>query len=445
MVFRGVKYHIPATFPEPKRAELVRLLKEHHAKSADTVFDATHIITNSEDFKGCEQVNAGKVSVVTGLWVERSIAAKKMQSETYYSASPSKLFSGVIACSADLSPGDEEVFAVTIAALGGQWRVNCNATVTHLFAASRSSKRYEKAMQNRSKTHIKVLLPDWFNDTLRLGTRDLDTTGYEWETPAMEARGAELQSFSLKPIGYSSNVWAGRRILLSSSLDLTPSKRCMVEDGIRKCQGVLVELTSNDGAGTFWEELELVDKKRCEVLITRHRAGNAFLLAWEEGITVGTLRWLLEMQASGIVSGPRDRILHFPHPPVKVIGIKNTSICLSHYKDESAEYLKKLIKFMGGGFTTKLEVDNAVLVVASHPHCKVIADAKERRIPVVNHTWVEDCFIQWKHLDPTLPKYTLKLSDADDDFAAEVGYRGVGSEIEEIVAAEQTRRWHLGR
>ncbi|KAJ7183321.1 hypothetical protein C8R46DRAFT_513657 [Mycena filopes] len=76
-IFRGVKYHIPAAYPEPRRTELALLLKKHHAKRAATVFDATHIITNCEDFKGCEEID---VSVVTGLWVEHSIAAKKIQS-----------------------------------------------------------------------------------------------------------------------------------------------------------------------------------------------------------------------------------------------------------------------------------------------------------------------------------------------------------------------------
>ncbi|KAJ7746242.1 hypothetical protein B0H16DRAFT_1556741 [Mycena metata] len=432
MVFRGVKYHIPATFPEPKRAELVRLLKEHHAKSANTVFDATHIITNSEDFKGCEQVNAGKVSVVTGLWVERSIAAKKMQSETYYSASPSKLFSGVIGCSADLFPGDEEVFAVTISALGGQWRVNPDKTTTHLFAMSRPSNLqfFEAVVVNPS---IKVLLPSWFDDTLRLNSRDLSTKAYEWDTP--NARYPKPDPLALPTTAYSSDVWSGRRILLSPSLKLTASRRRMVEDSVRNCHGVLVELMSDDDP---WDEIDHLENKHCDVFITCRRAGEGFLQAWDTGITIGTLCWLLEMQATGILSGPRDRLLYFPHPPGDVSGIEGSIICLSHYEGESAQYLQRLIRLMGGLSTPKLVADTAILVTAN-PCSRVVTKAAERSIPIVNHLWLEDCFIRWEKLDSTLPKYTL--FPADVDCGAEVGDRGLGEEIEEIIATER-KKWH---
>ncbi|KAJ7152794.1 hypothetical protein C8R46DRAFT_1301947 [Mycena filopes] len=430
-IFRGVKYHIPAAFPEPRRTELALLLKKHHAKRAATVFDATHIITNCEDFKGCEEIDVENVSVVTGLWVEHSIAAKKIQSVQCYSASPSKLFSGVIACSIDLSPGDEDVLAFVIPALGGRWRVNPGKIATHLFAIwnPHLSKRYEVPI-NSGKGHAKVLRPNWFDDSLSLGFRDLSTDAYEWRTLKI---GPELQFQPqiLQLLEYPSDVWGGRRILLGTGLRLTKSRRLIVEDGIRRCGGTVVEYTANGGTGDLYEELAVMN--RCDVFITCHRSGTAFFEAWEDEVTIGTLHWLLEMQATGIPSGPLDRLLNFPYPPGKVKGIKETMICLSHYSSESAEYLKTLIKLMGGVSTSNLEAKITV-VVAAHPRSKLTAKAVEASIPIVNHTWLEDCFIEWELLDTTLPKYTL--FPADVEFGA-LGERGIGHEIERLVAAQQ--------
>ncbi|KAJ7183320.1 BRCT domain-containing protein [Mycena filopes] len=283
------------------------------------------------------------------------------------------------------------------------------------------------------KGHAKVLCPTWFDDSLTLGFRTLSTDAYGWYT--MPNVGRERQSTrSLQLLEYPSDVWGGRRILLGTGLKLTTSRRLIVEDGIRRCGGTVVEYMANGGAGALYEELAHIRNMRCDVFITCHRDGASFSQAWDKELTIGTLRWLLEMQATGIYSGPRDRLLNFPHPSSQVKGIKDTIICLSpHYDSEAAEYLRRLVKLMGGVSTNNLEAKITV-VVAAHPRSKLTAKAVEASIPIVNHTWLEDCFIEWELLDTTLPKYTL--FPADVEFGA-LGERGIGHEIERLVGAQQ--------
>ncbi|KAJ7850258.1 hypothetical protein B0H13DRAFT_2360807 [Mycena leptocephala] len=83
MTFQGVKYHL-STLPRARRAELARILREHHAIRADSVFNATYIITNSEVFEGSRDIDTEKVSIVSDLWVEHSIASQKIQQACYY-------------------------------------------------------------------------------------------------------------------------------------------------------------------------------------------------------------------------------------------------------------------------------------------------------------------------------------------------------------------------
>ncbi|KAJ6577651.1 BRCT domain-containing protein [Mycena capillaripes] len=262
MTFEGVRYHLSATIPSTRRVEISRLLKTHHATRANSVFDATHIITNSEVFQGGRDVDEEKVSIVSELWVERSIAAKQIQKACHYSVSREKLFSGVIACSAGVS------------------------------------------------------LP---------------------------------------------------------------------------------------------------------------------------GKTIGTLSWLLDMQATGLPSGPRDRILHFPTPPGPVGGFSKHKISITNYTGEAREYLKKLIVVMGGKFTPTLNTDNTVLVAAYLGGLKT-DKAAEWSITIVNHNWLEDCVVRWLSLNPVHPEYISYPPGVD--FGSTVGERGVDPDIEDIVDSEtQKRPW----
>jgi hypothetical protein len=220
--------------------------------------------------------------------------------------------------------------------------MNLSHDVTHLFSVSKMSKDYRTAMAYRGTRHIKVLVPDWFDDTILLDTRDISTNTYEWEHPEMIERrpnSTTLQRSGLthpkrvtpsQPQMEIKDVWSGRRILLSTSLVLTGFRRRILDDWILKCRGVPIQYISNGGDGFLYEELDFIRDGSFDVFITRYRTGKAFFKArcsftglrfltvlqvWDTGKTIGTLSWLLDMQATGLISGPRDRILHFPTPP----------------------------------------------------------------------------------------------------------------------------------
>jgi hypothetical protein len=135
-------------------------------------------------------------------------------SEQYYSPDPTMIFSGVVACATDvselpiirwcniniddkLSPRDLEVLSAGITSLGGQWRTALTRDVTHLFALHAESDKvlalfqnsstvvlmltgriftalslqYQTAMHFASRTHMAVLTPHWFDDSIQAGCR----------------------------------------------------------------------------------------------------------------------------------------------------------------------------------------------------------------------------------------------------------------------------------
>ncbi|KAJ7503073.1 hypothetical protein B0H11DRAFT_1987692 [Mycena galericulata] len=393
MILHGVRYYLPSSVTGERRTELIRMLIRHDAIPVNFTYDATHIITTpGQSFEEVQEVNP-EISIVSDLWVERSIAAGKMQQS--------------------LRTSDEEVLSAGITLLGGQWRTELTRDVTHLFAESSSSERYRTGMDHR----LKVLVPHWFDDAMRLGIRDLSTDSYEWPDVAEPPARNPSQLSPSKLV--SKDVWSGRRILLSTNLELTGSRKQLVEDWIRQYA------VKYDGDGEGTDEEELVLAEECDVFVTRYRSGPAFFK------TFGTLVWLLDVQLGGVFSSPQDRVLHFPTLPGVVEDFTKHEISITAYTGEAREYLKKLIVLMGGTFTPYLSPRNTILIAARQSGTKIVK-AMEWSVPIVNHTWLEDCFLHWKSLEPAHLRYTSYPVGVD--FQNSLGERSMSNDIKEIIS-----------
>ena len=68
-----------------------------------------------------------------------------------------------------------------------------------------------------------------------------------------------------------------------------------------------------------------------------------------------------------------------------------------------------------------------VSLIASSRSCSISGNkatkARNWSIPVVNHTWLEDCFLQWKNLSVGLEKYVVFPPGLD--FSDHLGERGI--------------------
>lgn len=205
---------------------------------------------------------------------------------------------------------DLEVLSAGITALGGQWRTALTKDVTHLFAITNTSTKYSTALHYQEHTQVRVLLPHWFDDAVRLGLGTLDVKPYEWPDPPLlrSDPGEEDEAAREKKLGGKldaekktlfktvlwspesgtpmpntnkngvlkvKNVWDGRRVLLSPSLQLRVGMREAVEMGIERAGGVVVKLEKKGGNGDVKEETEKVED--CDVLVTRWRSGKAYV------------------------------------------------------------------------------------------------------------------------------------------------------------------------
>lgn len=99
-IFTSIRYHLPSSWPEPRRNDLIKLIEANGGSPATDILDATHIVTNTHQFERWKEVPEEK-AVVTDEWVERCVTLQKLQPTQFYSADPAMIFSGVVACATD--------------------------------------------------------------------------------------------------------------------------------------------------------------------------------------------------------------------------------------------------------------------------------------------------------------------------------------------------------
>ncbi|KAI0328357.1 hypothetical protein GY45DRAFT_1326498 [Cubamyces sp. BRFM 1775] len=470
-VFEGVCYYVSETLPQGQRDQLKEVLDARGATPVATVTDPklTHFITSSialEDFVEALPEDS-PAHVVTPRWAERSAILASLQDPEYYSPDPAYLFSGVTAAATDLSQADCELMSAAITALGGQWRSALTRDVTHLFALGPGSAKYDTAMHFKEQTGVCILVPHWFDDTVRLGIRDLPTRNYEWPEPRVFQQRPEGRT-PQEDVDYepppermmlydtasmsneeqsksrpaARNVWNGKRILLGISLDLSSNQRKALSADIERQGGKVVELLLPKSAGEAdraQEELEKLEE--ADVFVTRYRTGPAYAKAYKNRLTIGTLAWLWYVRASGTLTRPADQLLHYPIPDKPAEGFSKEVITVTNYTGKDREYLKKLITLMGGEFTASMSAERNTIVVAAYLHGTKTDKATSWSIPIVNHTWIEDCFVQWRRLTPAREKYIVFPPGVD--FSTVLAERGLGriawdpAQLEEMFRAAE--------
>lgn len=138
-----------------------------------------------------------------------------------------------------------------------------------------------------------ILTPHWFDDAVRLGRR-VPETPYAWPDPPVLRPGVTLdldddplategrrrrkpaadiegEAGGSTSVGEHVRVWAGHRILLSTSLELADGSRRAIEARIQGAGGAVVLMSEDADEDT---EAKAVDD--ADVLVTRWRCGKSY-------------------------------------------------------------------------------------------------------------------------------------------------------------------------
>ncbi|KAG8858274.1 hypothetical protein FRB96_005405 [Tulasnella sp. 330] len=414
-IFTGIEFVLDPALPEETRREARRVLIARGATAAETWLDANLVITETLDLKEGSRL-ASDTAMATTVWLAHSVKHRKRMNPKYYSPDPSKFMSGVIAVSnGDLPRNDVEALSGAMYAYGGQWKHAFTTDVTHVFALAPQGDVYEAAMRLKQTLDLEVVVPTWFQDCQHLQQK-IPTGPYSFPSPAIFKPLAALASTPqgelidrLKVIVESTeknslyrtvleacgekrskstrqktnNIWSGKQVLLADDLGVSEDVRITVEDSIKRNGGHVVVGEGN---------IDVVD-----VLVCRFRSGLAFDEAVRRNITIGSLAWALYVEQVERLTSPLDQLQHFPIPNYAIKGFEHHNITITNYTGDSREYMKQLISLTGAEFTASFSQKNTLVIAATLVGTKV-EKAITWGIPVVNHVWLEDCFLEWKAL-----------------------------------------------
>lgn len=346
------------------------------------------------------------IPVLTRGWISASLVKNKIVGLRPYTPDPKLFFSGVAVHCADIPDNDKDAIIGAVMTLGGQESKVLGKTTTHLVALSTDHEAYKIAVAKRLR--VKIVLPHWFDDCLKLGRR-IDERPYTLpnpeilragpadplavpSTPEMVGATSARPDYLPKPIDSPGarrlHVFEKKKVMLSADLALNDRLRGVIHGLITK------------GGGSIATKVE-----DCEMFVCQFRDGDDYVMASRTDKTVGNLSWLFFLITYNRWTSPLRRLLHYPVPRNGIPGFEGTRMSISNYGGEARIYLENLIKACGGEATKAFRMDNTHLITArvSSEKCEA---AQEWGLPMVNHLWLEESYAKCKQQTLTNPRYT---------------------------------------
>ncbi|KAK2750825.1 hypothetical protein FQN55_001837 [Onygenales sp. PD_40] len=362
----------------------------------------THFVSSTINFLGHDEVCDELIPVVKPGWVNTSISKNKLANTRQYNPDPRLFLNDVVVSCHDLPEGDKDAIIGGVLAMGGLYNSKITRTTTHLVVLSIDSEKCMNVIARR--LDIKIVLPHWFDDCLKLGKR-IDERPYMFPDPEIlrvrpdapirsaenkdiiGASAADPKSLSCE-IQSDLNVFAGKTVMLSEDLAITDRISQSIREVIIKGGG---HITSN--------------VQETDIFVCRYREGEEYRAAFKLGKEVGNLSWLYHLITHNAWISPLRRLLHYPLAKDGIPGFQGFKISLSNYAGEARIYLENLIAATGAECTKTLKQDNTHLITA-HSNSEKCTAAKEWNIHVVNHLWLEDSYSKWHLQSVSAPRYT---------------------------------------
>ncbi|KAJ5476430.1 hypothetical protein N7475_002159 [Penicillium sp. IBT 31633x] len=367
----------------------------------------SHLISTTIDFEEYDTACDALIPVVKPQWVNTSLMKRKLANPRQYSPDPRLFMNDVVVTCGDIPEGDKDAIIGGVVAKGGLYAPRVSQMVTHLVDLTADSDKAR--MVQAKKLNVKIVLPHWFDDCLKLGRR-IDERPYTLPDPEILRVGPET------PIRWQENKDLVGASTTDPSKLPTPSASAHISGQRSVFEGKSIMLSSDLGIGSHLQEsiqavLEQGGAKMtsnvdgADILICRYRDGFAYRTASRLNIDVGNLAWLYRLMTFNTYTSPLRRLLHYPISRTGIPGFEGLKISLSNYVGEARIYLENLIAAAGAECTKTLKQENTHLITA-HGTSEKCNAAKEWGLEVVNHLWLEDSYAKWKLQPASNPRYS---------------------------------------
>ncbi|AOA62329.1 Mms22-dependent DNA repair involved protein [Komagataella phaffii CBS 7435] len=386
----------------------------------DSILNSGTIIANDIDFEGYDLAENKLIPVVTSKWCYDSIRNGRLNTYKQYSPNPALFFKDVFLCISDIPPGDKEAVISGVLAFGGQCMDELTKFTTHLVTTDNDDPKCTVAnhynstinANNEEEIPIKIVLPHWINDCLRLKRR-IDESPYLFPNPRFLQYSEINDSSSVHHIEQRLNDEANNRLKLPRTIsdfkefgnesdDFLVGKCFFFYNDLNLSSFILStiqEMITNNGGKITTN----ISEANC--VVCHYRKGPVYIEASTKDIPVGNLNWLYWMFSHHQWISPLEKLLHYPYVFGKLPGFEKFVISVTNFTGDARLYVHQLVTLMGGEFTRTLSQKNTHLIVSKPQGLKYEVARTWKDIKLVNHLWLEECYRNWKVLNDKDPVY----------------------------------------
>ncbi|KAF9149761.1 hypothetical protein BG015_008421 [Linnemannia schmuckeri] len=426
LLFQGVVFYLSPFLSRALADELEAALCEHGAMKTrtsastsqiaweTTTLPTTHIISENLDIPDYKHAVARGIHIVTPEWVKRSIKTDIVQDPYAFSADPRMIFSGLCMTTTGLPDYDRQVICDALDSYGGSFSATLNSNVTHLIALAPSGAKYEFAMAH-PEMNIKVVMPHWFQTCCNARCH-IPETMYMYPEPPMQEVDYEMYpkpkpaptpqlfansvksvvNFLNSPNENQDKFLQDKYIFMEADLPILPENLQKFSERIAQAGGFLVNEYAND----------MVD-----IVICRVRDGDLYFEASNDGKIVASLDWMYHVLRTGTMPSPTASLLHYPIPNGYIPGMSSLVMTVSNYNGPIREYIKRMIIATGATYkpelASKTHAQPTTHIICGDASGEKYAKGNEWNVKVVNHFWLEDCYLSWCMQSETKPRYGL--------------------------------------
>lgn len=326
--------------------------------------------------------------VVSSQWVTDSLASNRLAKTARYSPNPLHVLKELEFYISKYTFSENEHFFYTqlITLLGGSSTSVLSTSTDYIVSRSYMDPAVQLVAKSDMDNDVKFVFPLWLLACTKSGI--MEPVQPYLLTPGCNKTTQKWDVFHKQPFTHNCTSLEGRAYYIDPEMKLDRNIRRFVADLITHMSGTTVDTQHMNRRTT----MITCDMRR--VACGRQSAN---------------LLWLMDVFRLQEYVVPDSKILYKPfRDRVFDSQVNVLSASYSMYFGFQRQYVALLVEKLGGSITTDFSKKNNVLV-CQVPHGRKYNTAStlwRRHCTVVNHLWLEDCYLAGEKLDPNLKRYS---------------------------------------
>lgn len=302
------------------------------------------------------------------------------------------------------SPVEYSLYIELINCLGGSFVGVISTKTTHIIATSADDISITKVLESKLDVNIKFVYPSWLihcfkscqlvsEDTHKIQT---DSHREDADNPQSSSVWATVNNLPFTCIG--AKFLEGHTFYISMDVSLPRDQYIFLLDFIKSLGATVYHQVTPTDCIAHRDQYDCFlgygrNAKEYKLLMT---------LPLSKRPSIGNLVWLFSMWSLNYFVSLTDRpvkIIYRPFGP-KVFSKRDLQPSYTNYFGAQRFYIQRMVDLLGGVSSTQLSKKNTHLISRSPVGKKYLTAVKwgEARCKVINHLWLERCFMEGEAL-----------------------------------------------